>query len=170
MKIFLVALLSASLFGSVLLFYPRPTVAPAIEEPVALAPAPSDPQTILEETVRVYLQSKNSPLAEEVEILVSQKHWKLLIAISAIESQYCKRQLGKNCWGIKVGGNTYRQYDSYAEAIVDANNLIEKWQARGKWLTPENMIGSYVVPGSANWLYTVKSVLAELDALLIKNT
>src|SRR3990167_1481778 len=84
--------------------------------------------------VKAYLQSKKSPLSnEEVSLLVKQKHWKLLIAISAIESQYCKRQKYYNCWGIG-GDSAYRKYKNFSEAIIDADKLITRWQKKGRWL------------------------------------
>ena len=111
--------------------------------------------------VREYLESKDSPLAPETDLLLQQKHWRLLIAISAIESQYCKRQLGFNCWGIG-GDSAYRHYGSVREAIVDANNLIERWQQRGRWLTVEDMNCHYVQPCNPNWVKVVNKVLVEL--------
>ena len=161
MKLLLVALLSA-MSGVGFLLSPEPISV----EPVVVRDTVPNPRVVLEQSVTTYLEGRISPLAASTDTLIEQKHWKLLIAISAIESQFCKRKIAYNCWGIK-GSNGYRQYDSYDEAIVDANALIERWQAKGKWLTPESMLGSYVVPGSANWLYTVKSVLKELDGLVI---
>ena len=118
----------------------------------------------LPQLVRGYLEGKGSPLAPEVEFLISQKHWQLLIAISAIESQYCVRQIDFNCWGL--GGDTsYRHYSSFRAAIQDANDLIEKWQQKGRWLTPEDMNCSYVVPCNPNWVRIVNKVLAELKSL-----
>lgn len=112
--------------------------------------------------VRDYLNSKQSPLAPDTEFLLEQKHWKLLVAISAIESQYCKRQLGYNCWGIG-GDSSYRHYSSYRAAITDANDLIERWQQRGRWLTVEDMNCHYVVPCNPNWVNVVHKVLKEMD-------
>ena len=112
--------------------------------------------------IREFLESKNSPLAPETEVLLQQKHWKLLIAISAIESQYCKRQLGNNCWGIG-GDSAYRHYGSVKEAIIDANDLIEHWQEKGRWLTVEDMNCHYVQPCNQNWVNVVNKVLLELE-------
>jgi hypothetical protein len=114
--------------------------------------------------IRLFLESKQSPLASDAEYIAKLKHWKLLIAISAIESQYCKRQLGYNCWGIG-GDSAYRYYSSFRAAAQDANDLIENWQSKGRWLTVEDMNGSYVVPYSENWERVVKQVLKQLDEL-----
>lgn len=114
--------------------------------------------------VRGYLESKESPLAPETEFLLEHKHWKLLIAISAIESQFCKKQIDFNCWGIG-GDSAYRHYPSIRAAIVDADALIEHWQKDHKrWLTVEDMNGSYVVPRNENWERVVNNVLNELES------
>lgn len=112
--------------------------------------------------IRGFLTSKESPLAPETDFLLQQKHWKLLIAVSAIESQYCKRKIGNNCWG--VGGDSqYRQYSSIRAAAVDANDLIEYWQSKGRWLTVSDMNGHYVQPYNPNWERVVNNVLKELN-------
>ena len=128
---------------------------------------PQVPQ--LNTLIQEFLTNKKSPLAPDTDFLLEHKHWKLLIAISAIESQYCKRQLGYNCWGIG-GDSAYRHYTSYQEAIVDADKLIEKWQAKGKWLTVESMNGSYVVPKSQNWVQVVNKNIKELDGIISRTT
>lgn len=112
-----------------------------------------------------YLENKKSPLtSDEISLLVEQKHWKLLIAIAAIESQYCRRQQSFNCWGIG-GDSAYRHYESFSDAIVDANNFIERWHQKGRWLTVADMNGSYVVPYSPNWEYVVNKVLKDIEEL-----
>ena len=112
--------------------------------------------------IRGFLESKKSPLAPETDLLLEQKHWKLLIAVSAIESQYCKLQLGNNCWGIG-GDNAYRHYPSIKAAIVDANNLIEHWQQKGRWHTVDDMNCHYVVPCNPNWVKVVNKNLQILN-------
>lgn len=111
-----------------------------------------------------FLESKQSPLAPDAEFVIGLKHWKLLVAISAIESQYCKHQLGYNCWGI--GGDTsYRYYSSFRAAATDANDLIESWQVKGKWLTVEEMNCSYVQPCNPNWVKVVNDNLQILNEI-----
>lgn len=119
----------------------------------------------IEDAIGEFLASKNSPLAQEVSLLMRQKHWKLLIAISAIESQYCTRKLGNNCWGIG-GDSSYRYYASIDDAIIDANNLIEYWQAKGRWLTVEDMNGHYVVPSNPNWVAVVNKNLNDIERII----
>jgi len=120
-----------------------------------------EPEVNIADAVRLFLEEKKSPLAEETEFLLTQRHWRLLIAISAIESEYCKRQIAHNCFGLG-GESAYRYYSSVRASIVDANDLIEFWQQKGKWLTPETMNCSYVVPCSENWVRVVTEVLKKL--------
>lgn len=108
-----------------------------------------------------YLTTKKSPLAGDSEYILTLKHWRLLLAISAIESQFCIHQIDYNCWGVG-GDSAYRHYSSFRAALVDADALIEKWQAKGRWLTPEDMNCSYVVPCSDNWVRVVHKTLLEL--------
>ena len=136
-----------------------PTWAKSNKEAVAHAQ-----QLELNNQVRGFLESKKSPLAPETDYLLTQKHWKLLIAISAIESQYCTKQLGLNCWGITKFEGGYRRYASIREGIKDANDLIERWQAKGKWLTPEEMNCVYVVPCNQNWVNVVNRVTKQLTS------
>jgi len=121
-------------------------------------------QIELQNQVRGFLDSKKSPLAQETEFLLQQKHWKLLIAISAIESQYCKIQLGLNCWGITKYEGGYRTYSSIREGIADADALIERWQKKGRWLTVDDMNCHYVQPCNPNWVKVVNSILAKMDS------
>lgn len=137
-----------------------------VQEKTAEVESPSEVEVReqLNTEVRQYLESKNSPLADSVESLTQLTHWKLLIAISAIESQYCKRQLSFNCWGIG-GDSAYRHYNSFPEAAADADALITRWQNKGRWLTVEDMNCHYVVPCNPNWVRVVNLVLSELNAL-----
>ena len=116
------------------------------------------------ERVETFLQSKNSPLSQHVPVLLAQQNWKLIIAISAIESSYCVHSIGNNCWGIK-GDDGYRKYASLDTAIPDVERLIEMRQAQGKWLTVESMNCSYVVPCNPNWVRIVNQTLTKLNSL-----
>lgn len=118
------------------------------------------------QAVAEYLREKGSPLAEHTEVLLQKKNWKLLIAISRIESQWCTRKVAYNCWGM-ISNKGYRHYSNYDEAINHASEVIEWWQAKGKWLTVESMNGSYVVPANPNWVRVVNSTLENLNILFI---
>lgn len=115
------------------------------------------------EKLRVYLQGKKSPFAEEDEALeafVNSKNMKLMVAISFVESTFGKHCYYYNCSGIGGTPPNLRKYNSYAEWIRDFDDLLER---RYKDLPPEKFIGLYVQPGSANWLYGVKQVIREIE-------
>jgi hypothetical protein len=143
--------------------WPKSEAKPEDSDP---GPAPEQRQKSIEEIrvekVKEYLEKKESPLAEHAEKIAGRKHWRILIAISAIESQYCKRKIAYNCWGLG-GDSHYQKYTGYDEAIEAADALIEKFQSRGKWMTVKSMMGSYVVPGSPNWERTVNGTLKEIE-------
>jgi hypothetical protein len=115
------------------------------------------------EKLKKYLQSKNSPFAEDdktLEAFATSKNMKLMVAISFVESTFGKRCYYYNCSGIGGTPPNLRKYESYAEWIVDFDKLLE---ARYKDLPPEKFIGLYVQPGSPNWLYGVKKVIREFE-------
>lgn len=138
-----------------ILFIPT-TKAPTEEERSAEAH-----QVKLEKVVK-YLQIKGSPLSRsEVSLLIEQKHGDMLIALMGIESQFCKRQIAYNCFGIG-GDSAYRHYKNFSESIVDADQLITRWQERGRWLTVSDMNCHYVVPCNENWERVVNKILNDI--------
>ena len=125
---------------------------------VASKQIPPSPEVQLAE----YLYNKKSPLVEDVGFIVKLEHWKLLVAISAIESQFCQKQMYNNCFG--TGGDAhYRRYSSFQASFKDANDLISYWQAQGRWLTVEDMNCHYVHPCNPNWVKVVNSTLKDID-------
>lgn len=112
------------------------------------------------EKLRDFLASYGSPLAKEDSALnafLSARNMKMMLAISFVESNMCKRQLYHNCSGI--GGSKMRKYDNFAGWIKDFDDLLER---KYKGLAVEDFIGYYVQPGSQNW---VDGVYQILDAL-----
>ena len=110
-----------------------------------------------------YLESKNSPLADYVEILILQPNWKHVLSISHAESNMCKRQLGNNCWGIG-GAKYHRYYPTFAEGIIDANALIQKYHDSGL-TTPATMKRRWVGWNNESWVRANENVLAQLESL-----
>ena len=115
------------------------------------------------ETLKKYLSEKNSPLVDYADVLYSQPNWKLVLSISHAESNMCKHQLGNNCWGIG-GAEYHRFYPSFAEGIVDANNLIQKYTDSGLD-SPKKMMYRWVGWHNNNWVLANNQVLAQLDQL-----
>lgn len=139
------------------------------EKRVELVRQSADEQAELVAQAQSYLESQNSPLAKVTPHILAKKHWRLIIGISAIESQFCTRKLYLNCWGI--GGDfAYRHYPTLEAGVDDVDALISHWQAKGKWLTPRAMNCSYVVPCNENWVKTVNSVISDLDAIVQRTT
>lgn len=113
--------------------------------------------------LRTYLKSKNSPFAEDeaaLDAFVASKNMKLMVAISFVESTFGKNCYYYNCSGIGGTPPKLRKYEGYAEWIKDFDDLLER---RYKGVPPEEFIGLYVQPGSANWLYGVKQVIREFE-------
>lgn len=117
-----------------------------------------------------YLSAKGSPLAQYAANIPNYNNWKRALAISFVESNMCKRtpklrtaggiRESYNCSGI---ANGKRVYNNYEEWFADMNNLLNKPAYVNRPI--ERFLGFYVVPGSANWLYGVRKVEAELTAL-----
>lgn len=110
-----------------------------------------------------YLESKKSPLADHVETLLLQPNWKVILSISHAESNMCKYTLGNNCWGIG-GAKYHRFYPSFAEGIVDASALIEKYNNNGL-TNPKAMMRRWVGWNNQSWIVANNQVLAQLQAL-----
>lgn len=108
-----------------------------------------------------YLVSYNSPLADYTNQLLSKDNWKMILAISFVESNMGVHHYYYNSSGI--GGQEYlRKYHNYGEWIDDMSNLLA---TRYNGWTLEKMDGVYVQPYSYNWALGSKKILAELTAL-----
>ncbi|MCL5435581.1 MAG: hypothetical protein M1275_00680 [Patescibacteria group bacterium] len=110
-----------------------------------------------------YLESKNSPLVDHVETLLLQPNWKVVLSISHAESNMCKYTLGNNCWGIG-GAKYHRYYPTFAEGIVDASALIEKYHDGGL-TTPKTMMRRWVGWNNQSWIAANNLVLSQIQAL-----
>jgi len=114
-----------------------------------------------------YLEGKNSPLAEHTDLLVKKADendldWRLLTAISGIESSFGKAQLdgSNNAWG---WGGGYIYFDSWGEAITKvSNSLGERWAKKGgrdHW----QLSKSYCPPNWYNWSMAVEKFMKEIS-------
>lgn len=110
-----------------------------------------------------YLDSKHSPLADHVETLLLQPNWKVILSISHAESNMCKYTLGNNCWGIG-GAKYHRFYPTFAEGIVDASALIQKYHDGGL-TTPKTMMRRWVGWNNQSWILANNQVLAQIESL-----
>jgi len=114
------------------------------------------------ENLKKYLAGHKSPLANDdkaIDTLLRTKNMKMILAISFVESNMCRKQVYHNCSGI--GGSKIRHYGSFSQWIADFDNLLER---RYKGLKVEQFIGYYVQPGSQNWVDGVYQILDELKS------
>lgn len=131
-------------------------------------------------TIKQYLESKKSPLANASHTLAEQPNMKLIIAISYAESTYC-RAIPKsregvpnyNCWGVGGAGNMWQFGADINTAVVKFNGFLDL-NPRGKkysQMTPKEMNGIYCQdakrPGREclNWDLKVNQIISELKAL-----
>lgn len=84
------------------------------------------------EKLQLFLEDKDSPLAPYAEYIVEQSDingidWTIIISISRIESDYCKKTIADshNCWGL--GGSNFMHFDSYEDAISYEARLLNKY-------------------------------------------
>ncbi len=118
---------------------------------------------IRKQRLKEYLESKNSPFAEDdaaLEAFAASKNMKMMVAISFVESTYGKNCYYYNCSGIGGTPPNLRKYNGYAEWVHDFDSLLER---RYKDVPPEKFIGLYVQPGSPNWIYGVNQVIDEFE-------
>lgn len=83
------------------------------------------------ERLEKLLKDNDSPLANYADYIVEQSDlnaidWTILVAISKMESNYCKATVYKshNCWGL--GGSNFMSFDSYEESIKFTAELLNK--------------------------------------------
>ncbi len=113
------------------------------------------------EKLKKYLELHRSPLAKEdtaLDALLRARNMKMILAISFVESNICKKQVGHNCSGI--GGSKLKKYPNFAGWVDDFDSLLER---RYKNLKVEQFIGYYVQPGSQNWVDGVYQILGDLS-------
>ncbi|GEM_PF-5177438 len=109
-----------------------------------------------------FFEKYDSPLVENIDTLRRQPEMKRIIAISFVESTLGKHCYYNNCSGITLSNGQLKRYASRDEWIVDLNDLL---QTRYSDHTYKQMMGVYVVPGSANWYNGTTRIHAELDEM-----
>ncbi len=104
--------------------------------------------------LKLYLEKHRSPLAEYAGEMVKQPQWQRALAISWVESNFCKRHMDNNCSGIGVapGHKLWRKYETHLDWFKDMSALMEKPMYKEKYTTFQKMRGVYVQPGSASWV------------------
>lgn len=117
-----------------------------------------------------YLHSKKSPIAGQGATIVAiadkyQLDYKLLVAISGIESSLCKRipYQSNNCWGWGIYGKNILKFNSFEEGFEKvAKGLSENYVKKGLD-TPEK-IGRRYNPGNpVKWAAAVNQFAKEIE-------
>lgn len=129
------------------------------------APTP-DEITAQVEKLHQFFADKDSPLADDqpaLEALAQTRNMRMIIAISFVESNFCRHQKLYNCSGI--GGSKLVEYRSFANWVLALDRLLDR---RYNGLSPEEMNGYYVQPANANWVNGIYQVLKQLDQRGIK--
>jgi len=108
-----------------------------------------------------YLKKKNPLLVNQADVLARQYHYRLILGISFAESNFCKHQIRvNNCWGI--GGTRPEQYETLADGIIRANDLIQKYHDRGL-VNPGLMRNRWVGWQNDSWIRAVNQITTELE-------
>jgi hypothetical protein len=117
--------------------------------------------------LKLYLEKHRSPLAEFAGEIIKQPQWQRALAISWVESNFCKRHMDNNCSGIGVapGHKLWRKYETHLDWFKDMSALMEKPIYKEKYTTFQKMRGVYVQPGSANWVNGAQKKYNELIKL-----
>jgi len=119
------------------------------------------------ETLRAYLESKNSPLAENAETFVEvadeyDLDYRFLPAIAGIESNFGRVQL-ENSYNPFGWGGGYIYFDSFNEAIRTVGfELYERCVKQGA-NTPAEIGPSYCPPNSLRWIAAVEGFMGEIS-------
>lgn len=126
--------------------------------------AQNDP---LVNNLRIYLEKHRSPLAEYADQIILEPQWPRALAISWVESNFCRKSADKNCSGIGVapGHRLWRKYPTHLEWFKDMTALLEKPIYKEKYTTFKKMKGVYVQPGSMRWVYGAQTKYDELIKL-----
>lgn len=90
------------------------------------------PHKIPEETLRQYLASKHSPLAELSPRILESPYWSMIIAICTIEQYSCSKNPNEtnNLWGIMCSGRLCR-YDSLLSGIAAIDAYLVRRNDQG---------------------------------------
>jgi len=117
------------------------------------------PDEVKVEKIRVYLASRNSPLAEYAEEFVraADEHgidYRIVAAISIIESEGGKKNFRPyNAWGWGK-----KSFSSWVEGINTVSASIGRYYSKGL-TTPELISYSYCPPNAESWARKVQGVM-----------
>lgn len=127
--------------------------------------------TILKE----FLDQYNSPFADKAAVFVREADknnidWKLLVAISGVESTFGQQipYNANNAWGWGIYGDNMIRFSTWDEAITTISKelrerYINKWGAQDVY-----QIGKYYA-ASPTWAQRVDYFMQKIDSFALKN-
>lgn len=122
--------------------------------------------------LRKYLEQQGSPLAPYASDFVKDADtynldWKLLVAISGVESTFGKAVPCTNAWGFGVYGDQTLCFNSYPEAIQTISKTLRE-QYMDKWgATDVYAIGS-LYAASPTWADRVTFFMNQIEAFSLR--
>lgn len=166
----------AALFLSAALFTHKTYAFQMAGQSAQLAvPIAAKPVDVRADTLRTYLKAHNSPLADYADVFIAQADkyqidWKLLPAISGVESTYglALPQGSYNAWGYGIYGNQVRTFSSWEDAISTISHDIrtkymDTWKA-----TNVEEIG-HIYAASPTWAYRVEQNINEIEVQEVRS-
>jgi hypothetical protein len=121
--------------------------------------------------LKSYLKAHNSPAVDAAEVFISEADkynldWKLVAAISGLESTFCQQiPTGSyNCWGwgIPTGAQSGIGFSSYKDGISRVSEGLRNNYINRGFITIEQ-IGS-IYAASPTWALRVRYFLKDIDA------
>jgi hypothetical protein len=128
--------------------------------------------------LRKYLRDQGSPLTASAELLVKEADtykldWRLVAAISGIESRFCRITPAdtNNCWGWRGGpGGTWQKFETLDVGIKVLTSRLAL--GYGTNLTPYDIEPTYCPPCAASghsWARAVTSFMEGMNGYLEKS-
>ncbi len=128
--------------------------------------------------LRKYLRDQGSPLTPYAELIVKEADtykldWRLVPAISGIESRFCRITPvdTNNCWGWRGGpGGTWQKFEDYGVGIKVLTSRLAL--GYGTNLTPYDIEPAYCPPCAAsghNWARAVTQYMQGMSLYLDKS-
>lgn len=128
--------------------------------------------------LRKYLRDQGSPLTPYAELIVKEADiykldWRLVPAISGIESRYCRITPvdTNNCWGWRGGpGGTWQKFEDYGVGIKVLTSRMAL--GYGTTLTPYDIEPAYCPPCAASghsWARSVTQFMNNMSSYLDKS-
>jgi hypothetical protein len=120
--------------------------------------------------LKSYLLAHGSPIADKAAVFISEADknnldWKMVVAISGLESTFCQHiPTGSyNCWGwgIPTGAQSGIGFKDYRDGIAQVSQGLRNNYLNKGYITVEQ-IGS-VYAASPTWACRVRNIMKDID-------